>query len=112
MQFLDDHRGYGTVANKFYRSNDGGHSWEETKIPDVVFIDQLFFLTPELGWIAGSGGKDLLVFRTVNGGKDWDAHDFSATTGTGTRSVFRRSTARVAHYLEFRRGGRLCVFDS
>jgi photosystem II stability/assembly factor-like uncharacterized protein len=73
MQFIDDRHGYGTVAEEFFRTNDGGRSWVETKIPDIGFIDRLFFLTPELGWIAGAdGGKDLLVFRTVKGGKHWE----------------------------------------
>jgi photosystem II stability/assembly factor-like uncharacterized protein len=75
MQMVDDSRGYGTVAGAFYRTNDGGHSWVETKFPDGRFIDRLFFLTPELGWIAGAAGvdgKDFFVFRTVNGGRDWE----------------------------------------
>jgi photosystem II stability/assembly factor-like uncharacterized protein len=32
-------------------------------------------LTPELGWISGAAGvngKDFFVFRTVNGGRDWE----------------------------------------
>jgi photosystem II stability/assembly factor-like uncharacterized protein len=32
----------------------------------------MFFLTPEIGWLAGTDGKDFFVFRTVNGGKDWE----------------------------------------
>jgi photosystem II stability/assembly factor-like uncharacterized protein len=72
MQFIDESHGYGTVAEEFFRTNDGGRSWVGTKIPDIRFIDHLFFLTPEVGWIAGSGGKDLVVLRTVNGGRDWE----------------------------------------
>src|SRR3984885_7025169 len=72
MQFTDDRHGYGTVAKEFFRTDDGGRSWVETKIPEIGFIDHLFFLTPKLGWIAGTDGKDLLVFRTVNGGRDWE----------------------------------------
>jgi photosystem II stability/assembly factor-like uncharacterized protein len=72
MQMVDDSRGYGTEADAFFRTNDGGHSWAETKFPDSHFIDHLFFLTPELGWIAGVDGKDFFVFRTVNGGRDWE----------------------------------------
>jgi photosystem II stability/assembly factor-like uncharacterized protein len=72
MQFTDDSHGYGTLADKFFRSNDGGHSWVETKIPDLRFIERMFFLTPDDGWIAGIDGKDFLVFRTVNGGRDWE----------------------------------------
>jgi len=32
----------------------------------------MVFLTPDNGWIAGINGKDFLVFRTVNGGRDWE----------------------------------------
>ena len=75
MQFIDESLGYGTVANGFFRTNDGGRSWVEAKIPAIGFIDRLSFLTPEFGWIsgtAGAGGKDFFVFRTVNGGRDWE----------------------------------------
>lgn len=75
IQMVDDSRGYGTLAQEFFRTNDGGRSWVETKIPDIGFIDHLFFLTPELGWVSGAAGvsgKDFFVFRTVNGGRDWE----------------------------------------
>jgi photosystem II stability/assembly factor-like uncharacterized protein len=72
MQFVDDSHGYGTVADEFFRTDDGGRSWVKTKIPDIGFIYGMVFLTPDNGWIAGTDGKDLLVFRTVNGGRDWE----------------------------------------
>ncbi len=75
IQMVDDSRGYGTVADEFFRTNDAGHSWAESKIPDIASIDHLFFLTPESGWISGSAGvdgKDFFVFRTVNSGRDWE----------------------------------------
>jgi photosystem II stability/assembly factor-like uncharacterized protein len=75
MQFIDDTHGYGTVAGEFFRTDDGGRSWVETKIPDIVFIDRMVFLTPDDGWIAGAtgmDGRDLLVFRTVDGGRNWE----------------------------------------
>ncbi len=72
MQMVNDSRGYGKVADAFFRTNDGGHSWVKTKIPNLGFINRLFFLTSELGWIAGGHGEDFLVFRTVNGGRDWE----------------------------------------
>jgi len=72
MQFIDDRHGYGTVANKFFRTDDGGRSWVKTKIPDIGFIDRMVFLTSDNGWIAGVHGEDFVVFRTVNGGRDWE----------------------------------------
>ena len=72
IQFIDDRHGYGTVADEFFRTDDGGRSWVEAKIPDIGFIDRMVFLTPDNGWIAGIDAKDFLVFRTVNGGRDWE----------------------------------------
>ena len=72
MQFFDDSDGYGTLAGEFFRTNDGGRSWVKTTIPEIGFINRMVFLTPEKGWIAGINGKDLLVYRTVNGGRAWE----------------------------------------
>jgi photosystem II stability/assembly factor-like uncharacterized protein len=89
MQMVNDSRGYGTLAEAFFRTNDGGHSWVETKMPDIGFINRLFFLTPELGWIAGGHGKDFLVFRTVNGGRDWEESQTATPENpTGVRDLF------------------------
>lgn len=70
--FFDDSRGYGTEVTKFFRTDDGGRHWAETQIPHIRFIDRLFFLTPEIGWLAGTDGEDFFVFRTTNGGRDWE----------------------------------------
>lgn len=37
--------------------------WVGTKIPDIDYIDHLFFLTPEVGWISGADGKTFLYFE-------------------------------------------------
>jgi photosystem II stability/assembly factor-like uncharacterized protein len=72
VRFFDDRRGCGTAVTKFLCTDDGGWTWTAAKIPHVRFIDQMLFLTRERGWIAGSDGKDFFVFRTVNGGRDWE----------------------------------------
>jgi photosystem II stability/assembly factor-like uncharacterized protein len=72
LRFIDDNREYGTSGNKFLRTLDGGHNWMETDIPHLRSIDRMFFLAPELGWIAGTDGKDFSVFRTSNGGREWE----------------------------------------
>jgi len=74
IQMVNDSRGYGKVAEAFFRTNDGGHSWVETKMPNIRFIDRMYFQTPELGWIAGGQGKDFMVYRTINGGQDWEEY--------------------------------------
>ena len=70
--FFDDSHGYGTQVTKFLRTDDGGQHWTETPIPDLRFIDRMFFLTSEIGWVAGTDGKDFFVFRTTDGGHNWE----------------------------------------
>jgi photosystem II stability/assembly factor-like uncharacterized protein len=89
IQMVNDNRGYGKVAGAFFRTNDGGHSWVETKMPNIGFIDRLFFLTPELGWIAGGSGNGFIVSRTVNGGQDWEeSRTATPENPTGVRDLF------------------------
>lgn len=71
LLFFDENKAYGAEVTTFLRTNDGGRHWSETQIHDLRFIDKMFFLTPEIGWLAGSNGKDFFVFRTTNGGRDW-----------------------------------------
>ncbi len=71
-RFFDDSRGFGAEVTKFLRTTDGGRSWTETEIPHVRFIDRMLFLTPDIGWIAGTDGSAFFVLRTTNGGRDWE----------------------------------------
>ena len=49
IQIIDDTHGYGIVADKFFRTDDGGRSWVETKLPNIASTDRMMFLTPEMG---------------------------------------------------------------
>lgn len=86
VRFFDDQRGYVAEVNKVLRTNDGGRTWAEIQIPHLRSVDRMVFLTPELGWIAGTDGKDILVFRTGNGGRDWEG---SRTTGPRELAMVR-----------------------
>jgi photosystem II stability/assembly factor-like uncharacterized protein len=87
--FFDDKRGYGTRAEKFFRTTDGGVTWAETTIPRVGFIDKMIFLTPEIGWIAGADGKDVHVLRTTDGGSHWEEARITPLKGSsGVRDLF------------------------
>jgi photosystem II stability/assembly factor-like uncharacterized protein len=89
IQFFDESRGYGARVTKFLRTSDGGRNWAETPIPRLRFIDRMLFLTPDLGWITGGDGKDFFVFRTGNGGRDWEESRTTAPMGLGhVRDLF------------------------
>ena len=70
--FVDAAHGYGKSGNQFLRSSDAGQTWTESVLPQVRFIDQMFFLNQEMGWIAGSDGGDAVILRTKDGGEHWD----------------------------------------
>lgn len=68
---FNNNRGYSTDGTKFLRTDDGGRNWIEGEIPHIAFIRPMHFLTSEIGWIAGIDDKEFFVFRTTNGGRDW-----------------------------------------
>jgi len=81
VHFFDDSHGDGAVVTNFLRTSDGGLSWTTAKIPHVRFIDRILFLTPDIGWLAGTDGKDFIAFRTINGGRDWEESRTAAPKG-------------------------------
>jgi photosystem II stability/assembly factor-like uncharacterized protein len=89
VRFFDDNHGYGADGANFLRTNDGGRTWTETTIPHTRYIDNMVFLTPDDGWIADADGKDLFVFRTTNGGRDWEESRTNAPKEVGeVRDMF------------------------
>jgi photosystem II stability/assembly factor-like uncharacterized protein len=78
VRFFDDTHGYGAEVTAFLRTDDGGRTWVKSLIPHLGFIDRMSFVTPNLGWIAGTDGKEVLVFRTTDGGRNWDERHAAA----------------------------------
>jgi hypothetical protein len=70
--FLDDTNWYGVDGGIFLRTRDAGRTWSRTELPLVRGVDRVFFLSPEIGWIAGSVDDHSIVLRTVDGGRDWE----------------------------------------
>lgn len=50
------------------RSEDGGQSWVQVKVPTRATLTGVFFIDKDRGWIVG---HDQVILRTVNGGLDW-----------------------------------------
>lgn len=78
LRFFDDTHGYGAKVTTFLSTDDGGRTWAKSQIPHLRFIDCMFFLTRNLGWIAGTDDKEVLVFRTIDGGRTWEEHQAAA----------------------------------
>ncbi len=70
--FLDNQYGwivtYGT--GRVLRTEDGGTSWSLAATLEPQFYEDLYFLTPEEGWLCGEGG---VLLHTTDGGRSWDS---------------------------------------
>jgi hypothetical protein len=55
-------------AGIIFRTQDGGRSWTELPIPPTV--DNMRFISSDVGWIAGGPGGGSL-YRTADGGQSW-----------------------------------------
>jgi len=68
---IDETHWYAAEQGKFLSTDDGGKTWRETQISQLGFVDNSFFVSREVGWIASADDKALLIFRTVDGGRTW-----------------------------------------
>jgi photosystem II stability/assembly factor-like uncharacterized protein len=80
--FTDSNTGwYGSDWRNFYYTDDGGETWSEyLSLPENLYINSMFWLSVNEGWIVGAflKNEDLeprlgkgAVLHTTNGGKNW-----------------------------------------
>ena len=73
IQFLDSLYGYITGnGNQFFRTTDGGETWEFVSWYGYMFTFSMQFLSKEIGWRSIDGPVlTTSVIKTTNGGVDW-----------------------------------------
>jgi photosystem II stability/assembly factor-like uncharacterized protein len=92
IQFISANVGVGTEfdgkTDLFAKTIDGGRTWSTSRIPNVKFINKLFFISPEVGWIAGTNdasddlnGRVAVVLRTTDGGANWASFQIPSREG-------------------------------
>lgn len=57
------------AGSKLYSTRDGGKTWAE--VGTLEGIEELDFVTPELGWALVKADGKTALFRTSDGGKSW-----------------------------------------
>jgi photosystem II stability/assembly factor-like uncharacterized protein len=68
IYFFNDQVGWACSGSKFYRTTNGGNTWNlHAEEPLVANIQSIFFTTPDSGWAGGSSA----LLRTTNGGSNW-----------------------------------------
>lgn len=74
IQFLDTQIGYaGGYNGVLLKTTNGGTNWTKVPIPFSTIITNLFFRTPQYGFLTVAGATETGgIFRTMNGGTSWD----------------------------------------
>lgn len=76
VSFADSVHGWIAADNgTLLSTDDGGLNWSEANRPENFIPSKIFFIDPNLGWLAGeySNKADTgFVLRTSDGGQNWD----------------------------------------
>jgi photosystem II stability/assembly factor-like uncharacterized protein len=73
IQFFDSLYGYRTGSSiPFFKTTDGGDTWEEVSWYDYMATFSMQFLTKDIGWISIDGPVLMTaVIKTTDGGENW-----------------------------------------
>lgn len=80
IYFQDDNTGWALTNQYLLKTIDGGEKWEEITVDssEYFYMTSVFFANENFGWILQDFGST--VFRTTNGGLDWDRIDIPVNT--------------------------------
>lgn len=77
IRFMDENFGWMVNPLIFYRTEDGGQTWNQIRLkrayPKDVF--SCFFIDKNIGWLTGSSGA---FYKTADGGITWNESNISA----------------------------------
>ena len=102
MQFISANVAVGSevdVSNNrslFAKTTDGGRTWTTSALPGIRFVSKIRFISPEVGWIAGTNdisgdlnGRMAVVLRTTDGGQHWTSIQLQSRSGVAeVRDLF------------------------
>jgi photosystem II stability/assembly factor-like uncharacterized protein len=70
--FFDQKSGLGANRQRLFRTADGGRTWTQAPLSATSFVDRIYFLNSQVGWIADTLDKGVDVLRTTDGGQRWE----------------------------------------
>lgn len=83
IHFFDNNNGLvaGSSSKGFYmiRTTNGGQNWTGVTTPATSTLYQLYFDTPQNGWVTSGSGR---FMRTTDGGATWTLSQVTGTTST------------------------------
>lgn len=94
IQFTSADTGYaigdGGSSAFLLKTIDGGLNWTESALP-VSFINRLYFLSNDLGYVI-KGGIPVQLFKTINGGVSWTSFPLDSSFVVTDLAMFNDST--------------------
>ena len=87
VYFVDENNGWAigySGTGRLYHTADGGENWELQLSMFRDYFD-VFFLTPQLGWVAA---EDNSVCRSIDGGNTWACFPVMTDEAIGIQSIY------------------------
>ena len=75
MAFADERNGIGQafdVGDPVVRTTDGGRTWSKIDPPHLKKAEDVVLLSGQTAWVTDHEGEDLLIFRTIDGGRSFE----------------------------------------
>lgn len=82
--FVNDKTGFTGGSNYLGKSTDGGITWSEIKLSFKPYIDNMFFLNENYGWVPAHNEQNSqnFIMRTTDGGVNWEQVSMLYTPGS------------------------------
>lgn len=71
VQFINANTGFTNAFQTIFKTTNAGENWTPINLPDI-FGDDMFVLSQDTIWLAMSEGLTGGVYRTIDGGLNWE----------------------------------------
>lgn len=79
VYFINENNGYLWGGRSFYKTDDGGETWQNLNNPSDSFIQKLKFKDSNIAYLSG-GNR---IYKTTDNFQNWEETDFSINWTTG-----------------------------
>ncbi len=75
IKMIDARSGWAVDREAVLRTTDGGATWQDVTPPHIQALldSSVCFLDADTGWVAGYNQGKMTLWRTKDGGRDWDS---------------------------------------
>lgn len=90
IHFNDNLTGFAYGGNEIFKTINGGTNWiSKLTIDPAKAIDALYFINATTGYATSGDFTDsLLIFKTTDGGENWNLHSFDLVNVAYVNSLF------------------------